>query len=79
MAATALPAEQDPPRVGRGAVIGYLVGFTVLTAAITVAGTLGGLGWQAALGLGAFVGMWGGGGFGFMLGGTLPFARHLDG
>lgn len=36
------------------------------------------VGFGASLGLGAFVGIWGGGGFGFMMGGTVPLARHLD-
>jgi hypothetical protein len=66
------------PNFGRTAMIGYLVGFIAATVAITVAGTLGGLGFGASLGLGAFVGIWGGGGFGFMMGGTVPLARHLD-
>jgi hypothetical protein len=72
--------EGDPqePRLGRAGVIGYVVGFVVTTAAVTVAGTLGGMGFAPSLGLGAFVGVWGGGGFGFMLGGTVPFALHLD-
>jgi hypothetical protein len=70
--------EAVMPNVGRTAMIGYVVGFVVATVVITVAGTLAELGFGASLGLGAFVGVWGGGGFGFMMGGTLPFARHLD-
>jgi hypothetical protein len=70
--------EASAPDVGRTAAIGYLAGFVVVTIAITVAGTLAGHGFTPSLGLGAFVGMWGGGGFGLMVGGTLPLARHLD-
>src|SRR5688500_10209858 len=70
--------EASAPGVGRTAAIGYLAGFVVVTIAITVAGTLAGHGFTPSLGLGAFVGMWGGGGFGLMVGGTLPLARHLD-
>ena len=66
------------PNVGRTAMIGYVIGFVVATVAITAAGALGGLGFSSSLGLGAFVGIWGGGGFGFMMGGTVPLARHLD-
>lgn len=66
------------PNVGRTGMIGYAIGFTVATVGITIAGTLGGLGFGPSLGLGAFVGFWGGGGFGFMLGATIPFARYLD-
>ena len=68
----------EEPNVGRNAMIGAAVGFLVVTVAITTAGTLGGIGFGASLGLGAFVGMWGGTGFGFMMGGTIPLARHLD-
>jgi hypothetical protein len=75
-------AETSPevamPNLGRTAMIGYVVGFIAATAVITVGGTLAGLGLGASLGLGAFVGIWGGGGFGFMMGGTVPLARHLD-
>jgi hypothetical protein len=70
--------EAAMPNFARTAMIGYLAGFVTATVAITVAGTLGGLGFGASLGLGAFVGIWGGGGFGFMMGGTVPLARHLD-
>ena len=39
---------------------------------------LAGWGFGNALGLGTFVGVWGGGGFGFMMGATIPYARYLD-
>ena len=71
-------ADADMPNVGRSAAIGYLVGFVVVTIAITVGATFAGQGVGASLGLGAFVGLWGGGGFGFMMGGTVPLARHLE-
>ena len=70
--------EASMPNLGRTAVIGYMVGFVAATVVITVAGTLAGLGFGASLGLGTFVGIWGGGGFGFMMGGTVPLARHFD-
>ena len=68
----------DEPDVVHSAMLGYIVGFLTVAVAITVAGTLGGLGFGASLGLGVFVGIWGGGGFGFMIGATVPFSRHLD-
>jgi len=40
--------------------------------------TLAGWGFGNALGLGTFVGIWGGGGFGFMMGATIPYALYLD-
>jgi hypothetical protein len=66
------------PNVGRSAVIGYVVGFFVAAFVITGAGTLAGWSFGNALGLGTFVGVWGGGGFGFMMGATVPYARYLD-
>lgn len=73
-------AEPDraEPNVGRNGMVGYVIGFVVATIGIALAGTLGGLGFGSSIGLGAFVGVWGGGGFGFMLGATIPFARYLD-
>ena len=66
------------PNLGRSAVIGYVVGFFFVAIAITAIGTLSGWGFVNSLGLGTFVGVWGGGGFGFMMGGTIPLARHVD-
>ena len=78
---SAIDEAPDPvpePHVGRTAMLGYLVGFLVATVAMTLIGSLLGLSFGAAFGLGAFVGVWGGGGFGFMMGGTVPLARYLD-
>ncbi len=58
--------------------IGAASGFAIVTVAITVAGTLGGIQPGSAFGLGVFVGIWGGGGFGFMMGAILFLARHTD-
>ena len=69
---------QAEPNWGRGGAIGYLIGFSAATVIITTIGTVGGLGFGPSFGLGAFVGVWGGGGFGFMLGATVPLARHMD-
>jgi Mg/Co/Ni transporter MgtE len=69
-------AASDEPNIGRSAAIGAAIGFVVVTVGITVAGTVGGMQPGSALGLGAFVGTWGGAGFGFMMGGTIPLARH---
>jgi hypothetical protein len=48
------------------------------TLAITLAGTILGLGFGASLGLGMFIGFWGGAGYGFMMGATVPMALHHD-
>lgn len=76
--ASAEAAASEEPNVGRTAMIGFAVGFIAVAVGITVAGTLGGLGFVASLGIGSFVGIFGGGGFGFMMGGTVPLARHHD-
>lgn len=64
--------------VGRWAVIGSAIGFTVMTVAITIVGSVGGLGFGPSVGLGLFLGFWGGAGFGLMMGLTIPLARHAD-
>ena len=78
--APAVDAELDSTErnVGRSGMVGYFIGFVTAAVGITLVGTVGGLGFGNSLGLGAFVGIWGGGGFGFMLGVTIPFARYLD-
>ena len=64
---------------GRSAAIGAAVGFAAVTVGVTAIGILGGIDPRSALGIGAVVGTWGGTGFGFMLGGTIPLARELEG
>jgi hypothetical protein len=78
---TAPPAaspEMDDGMVGRNAMIGLVIGFVLVASGITVAGTIGGLGFMPSLGLGVFVGAFSGAGFGFMFGATIPLARQLD-
>ncbi|MDQ3978368.1 MAG: hypothetical protein M3314_02290, partial [Actinomycetota bacterium] len=73
----ALAAGSDPP-VGRAALRGAAIGFCLVAVAVTVSinhWSDAGLG--AALGMGLFVGVWGGCGFGGMLGATLCLA-HAD-
>ncbi len=72
------PVRTGDAAVGRNGMIGYLIGFVVTTIGITIGGTVGGLEFWSSFGLGAFVGLWGGGGFGFMLGATLPMAMQTD-
>jgi hypothetical protein len=66
------------PNIGRSGLIGAVIGFIVVTLAVTIGGTLGGIHPDAALGIGIAAGMWGGAGFGFMMGATVPFSRYLD-
>ena len=72
-------APHEEAAIGGSAMISAAIGFFVVTIGITVAGTLGGIGFASSLGLGAFVGAFGGAGFGFMMGATIPLARRLDG
>jgi hypothetical protein len=76
--ATAASTAAGEPNFGRSAMIGAVIGFFAAMIAVTVVGTLGGMDPGSAFGMGCFVGFWSGGGFGFMAGGTIPFARHLD-
>ncbi|HLU41107.1 MAG TPA: hypothetical protein VKZ55_01790 [Microthrixaceae bacterium] len=66
------------PEILRPAAIGAVAGLVVVTLLVTIGGTMMGIEPGGALGLGVFAGMWAGAGFGFMLGATVPLARHLD-
>lgn len=72
--------EEIEARVWRSASIGSVIGFVILTAAITIAGAAGSIGSDigtaSSLGLGAFVGAFGGAGFGFMIGASTALARQ---
>jgi hypothetical protein len=58
--------------------MGTLIGFLAVVVVVTGGGILSGLEPMGALGLGVFIGMWGGAGFGFMTAGALSLARHAD-
>lgn len=72
------PGTGDQPDIARTGLLGALAGFTLCTAAVAIAGTATGMEAGSAVGLGAFIGAWGGAGFGFMMGCTIPLARHMD-
>lgn len=72
------PGAEEGPRIWRNAAIGAASGFVAVVAGVTAAGTAGGMGAGNALALGSFVGLWGGLGFGFMMGGCVPLSRYLD-
>ena len=78
MAETARTGPAPEPRLGRSALLGAAIGFLVVAVVIGILGTIAGMPAIGAFGMGAMVGVWGGAGFGFMLGGTVPFARYLD-
>jgi hypothetical protein len=78
-APTAPPPQSAPtrpaaPDVRRNAKIGASTGFVVTAVTVTVGCALGGMAAPSALGLGVFVGGWGGAAFGFMLGSAISIA-----
>jgi hypothetical protein len=76
--ASAVSSATAEPHIGRSAMIGVVIGFFTVMIAVTIGSLLLGIEPGGALGIGGFVGVWGGGGFGFMFGATIPLARHLD-
>ncbi|MFO7281088.1 MAG: hypothetical protein C0P77_011855 [Thermoanaerobacterales bacterium] len=68
-------AARRTPNVKRSAIVGALVGFTVATTGVGVSLLLDGMDAVQAFGVGTFVGVWGGLGFGVMMGATIPLAR----
>ncbi len=73
---TTAPAVE--PGVARALVMGTLFGFVAVVAVVTGGGIVSGLEPMGALGLGVFIGMWSGAGFGFMTAGSLSLARQTD-
>ncbi|MEO6987747.1 MAG: hypothetical protein ABI239_03775 [Aquihabitans sp.] len=74
------PADQfhDPPGLGRHVVIGSLIAFGLSFPLILIGAMMLGQGWQSAFALSLFASLWGGIGFGSMLGGVV-YASRLDG
>jgi len=64
------PREPGDEAIWRRAAIGAVLGCALTVVAIAVFARLAGLNTAAALGIGAFAGIWSGVGFGFMMGGT---------
>ena len=71
-------ALQEDAQVGRGAVRGAVIGLFGVAVLVAVGGMLTGLTTISAIGLGVFVGMWGGLGFGFMFGASCAGMRVMD-
>jgi len=61
--------------LGRAVLRGSLIGFVMVASVALVIALLAGFGTTSALGVSAFAGMWGGPGFGGMLGATLAANR----
>jgi hypothetical protein len=80
---SASPAEIAPDltidqRIGRAAVRGVLIGLVAMSALGSAMALATGFDMIDSLGLGAFAGIWGGPGFGGMLGATLAYVRAQD-
>ena len=74
-AAEIAPGRTVDQRIGRAAVRGVLIGLVAMGALGTAMGLATGFDMIDSLGLGAFAGIWGGPGFGGMLGATLAYVR----
>jgi hypothetical protein len=68
-------AASEEPRVGRAAALGALLGFVVVAVGVTWMTYAGSADFGGAVGVGVFVGIWGGCGFGGMMGATLCVTR----
>jgi hypothetical protein len=74
-AGTGAEAAAEEPPVGRAAARGALLGFLLVGLGVTWMAYSGGADVGGAVGVGVFVGIWGGCGFGGMMGATLCVAR----
>ncbi|WP_421119637.1 hypothetical protein ACE2AJ_20115 [Aquihabitans daechungensis] len=68
-------AWADPPGMAKALVIGVAVGVAVSFFGVGGAFLAGGQGWGPSIGMGVFVAMWGGLGFGGMIGGVVWASR----
>jgi hypothetical protein len=68
-------AWADPPGMGKALTIGVVIGTAASFLGVGAAFLIGGQGWGTAIGMGAFVAMWGGLGFGFMVSGVIWATR----
>ena len=64
-----------PGSIGHAAVVGAIVGYFAVVALIGSILLVAGAGWAVALGVGAFVGIWGGPGWGGMVAAQLRADR----
>lgn len=78
MVATAKRTTPEVSTIERGIVIGALLGWIAVTALATLLGLAGGMGLTSAFGFAACVSVWGGLGFGAMMGGTVAFTHDLE-
>jgi len=75
--ANALVAAEEG-RVWRAAMCGGAIGFAVVAVVLAIAAAASGMDLASAVGLGVFVGIFSGGGFGFMGGAVFTLAGQTD-
>lgn len=73
-----VPPRPDGPDVRRNAIIGAITGFVLTAVTVAVGCSLVGMATTSAVGLGVFVGGWGGAAFGFMLASAISLVGHAD-
>lgn len=71
----AMTADQ---RLGRALLWGTIIGSVLVFAFCGGIALAAGMGVPAAIGIGVFTAIWGGPGFGGMMGATVYFSNHLD-
>ncbi len=62
--------------VGRAALVGAAIGFVTMATAATAVGLIGGLPPREAVGIGTFAAVWGGPGFGALVGAISAITRN---
>lgn len=78
------PTKEDPssrdelPGLGRSIVVAGGAAVLMVLGAVTIGLLATGASWTSSLGIGAFAALWGGAGFGVMIGGVL-YAHRADG
>ncbi len=77
-ASSARAATSADGRLGRAFLWGSLVGSVIVFAFCGGIALLAGMGAPAAAGIGLFTALWGGPGFGGMMGATLYFTEHVE-
>lgn len=71
-------ATSVEPRIGRAAAIGGVIGFVLVAVVFGVICLAAGAGRAGAAGIGVFAGIWGGPGFGAMMGATIAATPPED-
>jgi hypothetical protein len=77
-AASQIPAEASEAGIGRAAANGAVIGFIVVLAIVGGIALVAGAGMVSALGVGAFAAVWGGPGWGGMVGAVRYADRIAD-